>query len=179
MWELDHKEGWALKNWCFWTVVLEKTLESLRQQGDPTSQFKGNQSWIFIGRIDAELEASILWPADAKSWLTGKDLYAGKDWRQEKGTPEDEMVGCHYWLNGHEFEQALEDGERQGILVGGSPWGRKEVDMTEQLKNNNIMIITLKWSEIFIINFCFFSGVEIIGVCSNLCLYVHWKYFLF
>ena len=131
MWELDYKESWVLKNWCFWTVVLEKTLESLRQQGDPTSQFKGNQSWIFIGRIDAELEASILWPADAKSWLTGKDLYAGKDGEQEeKGMTEDEMVGWHHWFGGHEFEQTLEDSEGQVSLTCYSLWGHKESVLT-------------------------------------------------
>ena len=105
MWELDHKEGWVPKNWCFWTVVLEKTLESPLdykeiQQVHP----KGIQSWIFIGRTDAEAEAPILWPPDAKSRLTGKDPDAGKDWGQEeKGTTEDEMVGRHHQLNGHGF----------------------------------------------------------------------------
>ena len=104
-WELDHKESWALKNWCFWTVVLEKTLESPldRKEIQPVNP-KGNQSWIFIGRTDAEAEAPVPWPPDAKSWLIGKDPDAGNDWRQEKkGTTEDEMVGCHHRLNGHEF----------------------------------------------------------------------------
>ena len=106
MWELDYKESWALKNWCFWTVVLEKTLESpLDCKEIHPVHSKGNQSWIFIGRTDAEAEAPILWPPDAKSWLTGKDPDAGKDWRQEeKGTTEDEMVGWHHQLDGHEFE---------------------------------------------------------------------------
>ena len=104
MWELDYKESWALKNWCFWTVVLEKTLESPLdskeiQQVHPT----GNQSWISIGRTDAE--ALILWPPDAKSWLIWKDPDVGKDWRQEeKGIAEVEMVRWHHGLNGHEFE---------------------------------------------------------------------------
>ena len=95
MWESDHKESWAVKNWCFWTVVLEKTLESPLdfREIKPVNP-KGNQSWIFIGRTDAEAEAPILWPPDARNWLTGKDPDAGKDWRQEeKGTTEDEMVG--------------------------------------------------------------------------------------
>ena len=105
MWELDYKESWAPKNWCFWTVVLEKTLESPLdcKEIQPVNP-KGNQSWILFGRIDAEAETPILWPPDAKNCLTGKDLVAGKDWRQEKGTTEDEMVGWHHWLNGHDFE---------------------------------------------------------------------------
>ena len=114
MWELDHKEGWMLKNWCFWTVVLEKTLESPLdcKEIQPVSP-KGNQSCIFIGRTDSEAEAPILCPTDRKNWLIGKDPDAGKDWRQEeKGMTEDEMIGWHHWLNGHEFEQAPGDGER-------------------------------------------------------------------
>ena len=106
MWELDHEESWALKNWCFWTVVLEKTFESSLdcKEIQPVHP-KGNQSWIFIGRIDAEAETPILWPPDVKSWLTGKAPDAGKDWRwKEKGTTEDEMVGWHHRLDGHEFE---------------------------------------------------------------------------
>ena len=101
---------------------------------------KGNQPWIFIGKTDAGDEAPILWPPDAKSRLIGKDLDAGKDWRQkEKGTTENEMGGWHHWLNGHEFEQALGDGEGQGSLVCCSPWGHKESDMTERLCNNNTL----------------------------------------
>ena len=105
-WELNLKESWALKNWCFWTVVLEKTLESpLDCKGFRSINPKGNQSWIFIGRTDAEAETPILWPPDVKSWLIGKDLDAGKNWRQEeKGMIEDKMIGWHHWLNGHEFE---------------------------------------------------------------------------
>ena len=119
MWELDHKENWAPKNWCFWTVVLEKTLESPLdcKEIKPVNP-KGNQSWIFTGRPDAEAETPVLWPPDGKNWLTGKDPDAGKDWRQkEKGTIEDEMVGCHHRLDGHEFEQALGVGDGQGGLV--------------------------------------------------------------
>ena len=105
MWQLDHKEGWALKNWCFWTVVLEKTLESpLDCKEIKLVNPKGNHSWIFIGRTDAEAETPILWPPDVKSRLIGKVPNGGKDWRQdEKGTTEDEMVGWHHWLNEHEF----------------------------------------------------------------------------
>ena len=106
MCELDHKEGWVPKNWCFWTVVLEKTLESsLDYKEIKTVNPKGNQSWIFIGKPNAEAETLILWPPDAKSQLIRKDPEAGKDWRQEeKGMTEDEMAGWHHRLNGHEFE---------------------------------------------------------------------------
>ena len=116
MWELDHKEGWAPKNWCFPIVVLEKTLESALdcKEIKPVSP-KGNQPWIFIGMTDAEAEAPILRPPHAKSWLTGKDPDAGKDWRQEqKRVTEDEMAAWHHWLNGHELEQTWKDSERQG-----------------------------------------------------------------
>ena len=127
MWELDRKESWAPKNWCFWTVVLEKTHESpLDWKGIQPVHPKGNQSWIFIGRTNAE--APILWPLDVKNWLIGKDPNDGKDWRQEeKGMIEDEMVGWHHWLNGHEFEQALGVGDGQGSLICCSQWGHKEL----------------------------------------------------
>ena len=101
-----YKESWVLKNWCFWTLVLEKMLESLLgcKEIQPVHP-KGNQSWIFIGRTDGEAETPVLWPPDVKNWLIWKDPDARKDWRQEeKGTTEDEMVGWHHWLNGHEFE---------------------------------------------------------------------------
>ena len=106
MWELDYKESWALKNWCFWTVVLEKTLESpLDSKEIQPVNPNGNQSWIFIGRTDAEAETPIVWLPDVKDWLIWKDPDAGKDWRQEeKGTTEDELVRWHHWLDGHEFE---------------------------------------------------------------------------
>ena len=135
MLELDCEEGWAPKNWCFWTVVLEKTLESLLycEEIQPVHP-KGNQSWIFIGRTDVEAETPILWPPDAKNWLIWKDFNAGKDWRQEeKGTTEDEMVGWYHRPNGHEFEKSLGVGDGQGGLVCCSPWGRKELDTTERL----------------------------------------------
>ena len=140
MWELDHKEGWAPKNWCFWTVVLEKTLEiPLDCKEIKSVNPKGNQSWIFIRRTD--VEAPILWLPDAKSQLIRKDPDAGKDWRQEeKGMAEDKMVGWHHRLNGHEFEQAPGDGDGQESLMRCSPWGRKESDMTERLNTNNNII---------------------------------------
>ena len=136
MWELDYKESWAVKNWCFWTVVpLESPLET--KEIKPVNA-QGNQPWIFTGRTDAETEAPIFWPPDAKSWLIGKDPDAGKDWRQEeKGATEDEMIGWHHWVNGHEFEQALGDSEGQGIPVCCSPWGCKESNTTEQLNSDN------------------------------------------
>ena len=105
MWEMDYKESWVPKNWCFWTMVFEKTVESPLDFKIKPVNPKGNQSWIFIGRTDAEAETPILWPPDAKNWLIGKDPDAGKDWRlEEKGTTEDEMVGWHHQLDGHEFE---------------------------------------------------------------------------
>ena len=138
MWELDYEESWEPKNWCFWTVVLEKTLESpLDFKEIKAVHPKGNQSWIFIGRTDVEAEAPILWPPDEKNWLFRKDPDAGKYWRQEeKGTTENEMAGWHHQLDGHEFEQALEVGDRQGSLAGYSPWGHKDLDMTWRLNNN-------------------------------------------
>ena len=127
MWELDCKESWALKNWCFWTVMLEKTLESpLDCKEIQPVHPKGNQSWIFIGRTDVEAEAPILWPSDAKNQLIGRDPDAGENGRREKkGMTEDELVGWHHWLNGHEFEQVLGVGDEQGSLACCSPWGRK------------------------------------------------------
>ena len=124
MWELDYKESWVLKNWCFWTMVLEKTLESpLDCKEIQPVHPKGNQSWIFIGRTDVEAEAPVLWPSDAKSWLIWKDPDSGKDWRrEEKGTTEDEMVGWHHQLNGHEFELPEWWTGRPGMLQSrGSP----------------------------------------------------------
>ena len=139
MLELDPKESWAPKNWCFWTVVLEKTLESPLDCIEITPiNPKGNQSWIFIGRTDAKAEAPVLWPPDAKRWLIRKDPDVGKDWRQEeKGTTEDKMVGWHRQFDGLEFEQAPGDGEGQGSLVSCSPWGHKEMDVTQWLNNSN------------------------------------------
>ena len=135
MWELDYKESWALKNWCFWTVVLEKTLESLLDCKEIKSvNPKGKQSWIFIGRIYAEAETPIFWPPDGKNWLIGKDPDAGQYWRlEEKWMTEDEMVGWHHQLDGHEFEQALGVGDGQGSLACCSPWCWKESDTTGRL----------------------------------------------
>ena len=105
MWELDYKEIWEPKNWCFWTVVLEKTLENpLDSKEIQPAHPKGDQSWMFTGRTDAETETLIFWPPDVKSWLTAEDPDAGQVWRWEKGTTEDEMVGWHHWLNRYEFE---------------------------------------------------------------------------
>ena len=118
MWELNCKESWAPKNWCFWTVVLEKTLESSLdcKEIQPVHQ-KGAQSWVFTGRTDVEAETPILWPPGVKSWLIWKDPYVGKDWRwKEKGMTENEMVGWHHQLNGHEFEQTLGAGDGHGGL---------------------------------------------------------------
>ena len=130
MWELDNKESWAPKNWCFLTVVLEETLESPLdcKEIQPVNP-QGNESWVFIGRTDAEVETSIIWPPDVKNWLIGKDPDAGKDWRQEKkGTTEDEMVGWHHQIDGHEFDQAPGVGDGQRSLACCSPWDCKELD---------------------------------------------------
>ena len=137
MWELNQKEDWALKNWCFQTVVLEKTLESpLDCKEIQPVNAKGNPSWIFIGRTDAEAEAPVVWPPDAKSWLTEKEADAGKDcWQKEKDATEDEMVRWYHWLNRHEFEQTPGDSEGQDSLVCCSLWGCK--DLTWQQNNNN------------------------------------------
>ena len=117
-------ESWAPKNWCFWTAVLEKPLESpLDCKKIQPVNLRGDQSWIFTAKTDAETETPTLWPPDAKSWLTGKDPDAGKDWGQEKGTTEDEMVGWHHRLDGHEFEWTPGVGDGQGGLVCCSPWG--------------------------------------------------------
>ena len=132
LWELDNKEGGAPKNWCLQTVMLEKTPESpLNHKAFKPVNLKGNQSWILVGRTDAEAETLILWPPDAKSWLTGKDSDDGKDWRQEeKGMTEDEMVGWHHQINGHESEQTPGASEEQGSLACCSPWAHKELDTT-------------------------------------------------
>ena len=158
-------ERWTIKKaeclrvyWFFWTVMLEKTLQSpLNCKIKPVNP-KGNQVLIFTGRTDAETEAPILWPLDEKSRLIRKDPDDGKDWRQEKGMTEDQMVGWHLWFNGHESEQAIGDGEGQGSLACCSPWGRKQLDMTEQLNNRlgetpgtwqkKIQSLYIKWDTI-------------------------------
>ena len=144
-------ESWTLKKaepWRFdsFSVVLEKTLESLLDSKEikPVNP-KGSQLWTFIWRTDTEAEAPKLWPPDAKSWFIGKDSDFGKDWREgEKGAKEDEMVVWHHRLNGHEFEQTLEDSGRQRSMVCCSPWGCKESDTTEQLNNNDNMQVSQK-----------------------------------
>ena len=131
LWELDHKEDWVLKNWCFCTVVLEKTLESpLGSKEIKPMNPKGNQPWMFIGKTGAEAEVPTIWSFDGKSWLIGKNSDLGKDWEQEeKGMTEDEMVGWHHLLNAYEFGQTLGDGEGQGSLVCCSLLGCKESDV--------------------------------------------------
>ena len=132
MWELDHKEGWVPMNWCFQTVVLEKTLESpLDSKEINLVNPKGYQPWILIGRTDAKAEAPVLWPCDTKSLFTGKAPYAGKDWGQEeKGVTEDKMVGWYHWFNGHEFGQTQVNSEGQESLACCSSWGHRESDAT-------------------------------------------------
>ena len=125
MWELDHKESWTLKNSCFWTVVLKKTLESAVDSKEIHP--KGNQSWIFTGRTDAEADTPILWLPDVKNWLIWKDLDAGKDWgHEDKGMTEDEIIGWHHRLNGHGFVWTLGVGDGQGGLTCCGSWGHKE-----------------------------------------------------
>ena len=165
MWELDLKESWALKNWCYWTVVLEKTLDSpLECKEIQPVHPKGNLSWIFIGRTDAEAETPIFWPPDVKNWLIGKDSDAGTDWRrEEKGTTGDEMVGWHHRLNRHEFEQALRVGDGQGSLMCCSPWGLNESYTTEQLN----------WYELNLVNLSTPFRLPLTNVCfplRNQCL---------
>ena len=135
MWELDCEESWALKNLCFWTVVLEKTLESpLDCKEIQPVHSKGDQPWDLFGRNDAKAETPVLWPPHVKSWLLGKDSDAGRDWGQEeKGMTEDEMAGWHHWLDGHESEWTPGDGDEQGGLACCDSWGLKELDMTERL----------------------------------------------
>ena len=135
MWKLDCEESWAPKNWCFQTVVLEKTLESTLEckEIQPVHP-KGDQSWVFSGRNDAEAETPVLWPPHAKSWLIGKESDARRDWGQEeKGATEDERTGWHHWLDGCEFEWTLGFGNGQGGLVCCDSWGPKASDMTERL----------------------------------------------
>ena len=130
MWELR----WVRKNWCFWTVVLEKTLQSPLDCKEIQPVHSEDQPWVFFGRNDAKAETPIFWPPHAKSWLNGKDIDAGRDWRQEeKGTTEDEMDGWHHRLDGHEFEWTPGVGDGQGGLACCDSRGRKESDMTERL----------------------------------------------
>ena len=132
-WELDCEESWARTNWCFWTVVLEKTLESpLDCKEIQPVHSEGDQSLVFFGRTDAKAKTAVLWPPHSKSWLIGKDSDAGRDWGQEKkGTTEDEMAGWHHWLDGHEFEWTPGVGDGQGGLACCDSWGHKESDMSD------------------------------------------------
>ena len=133
MWELDCEESWVLKNWCFWTVVLEKTLESLLdyKKIQPVHS-EGDQPWDFFGRTDAKAETPVLWPPHVKSWLIGKDSDAGRDWgKKEKGTTEDDIAGWHHRLDGRESGWTLGDGDGQGGLACCDSWGCKESDTTE------------------------------------------------
>ena len=148
MWELVYKESWVPKNWYFWTVVLEKTLESpLDSQEIQPVHPKGNQSWILIGRTNAEAETPILWPPDAKSWLTGKDPDAGKDWRREKGTTEGEMVGWHHRLDACEFGWTPGVGDGQGGLVWpqrvGQDWA---TELNCLLKKFHALLSKMDWT---------------------------------
>ena len=155
MWELDYKESWAPKYWCFWTVLLEKTLESPLdcKEIQPVNP-KENQSWVFIWRIYAEAENPILWPPDEKNQLIGKDPDAGKDWRQEeKWMTRDEMVRWHHWLNGHEFEQAPGDGDGQESLVCYSQWGHRESDMIEGLNSLIPVLRVLFFFSLFLMKY--------------------------
>ena len=139
IWELDYKESWALKNWCSWTVMLEKTLESpLDCKEIQAVHPKENQSWIFIGKTDAKAETPILWPPDAKNWPIGKDPDAGQDWRpEEKGMTEDEMVGWHHWLYRHEFEQILGVNDGQGSRCAS----------VHEVSKSQTRLSELNWSE--------------------------------
>ena len=142
IWELDCEESWALKNWCFWTVVLEKALDSpLDCKEIQPVHSEGDQSWVFFGRNDAKAENPVLWPPHVKSWLTGKDSDAGRDWGQEeKGTTEDEMAGWHHWLDGHESVWTPGVGDGQGGLECCDSWGRKESDTTERLNWTELIL---------------------------------------
>ena len=151
-WELNHKEGWVLKNWCFRTVVLEKTLESpLDCKEIKTVNHKGNQPWTFIGRTDAEAEALILWSPDAKNWLIGEDPDSGKDWGQEeKGMTEDEMVGWHHWLNGYEFEQTPGASEGQGTWCAAVHGvAKSRTQLSDWIMNNNVYMHICIWISIY------------------------------
>ena len=160
MWELDCEESWEPKNWCFGTVVLEKTLKSpLDCKEIQPVHSEGDQPWVFFGRNDTKAETPVLWPPDAKSWLIGKDSDAGRDWGQEeKGTTEDEMAGWHHWLNGSESQWTLGVGDGQGGLACFNSWGRKESDTTERLN----------WTEL---KHCFLSLLQTPGSLWLCCVW--------
>ena len=177
MWELDYKETWAPKNWCFWTVVLEKTLESpLNCKEIQPVHPKEDQFWVFIGRTDVEAEIPILWPPDVKSWLIGKDPDAGKDWGQkEKGTTEDEMVGWHRWLHGHGFGWTPGVGDGQGGLACCNSWCCKESDMTEWLNwtelNWKYIRIYLEFLFALVVNTLASSTVHFYKIWMNILIF--------
>ena len=150
MWKLNCEESWAPKNWCFWTVVLEKTLESpLNCREIQPVHSEGDQPCDFFGKNDAKAETPVLWPPHEKSWLIGKDSDAGRDYRQEeKETTEDEMAGWHHWPNGHESEWTLGDGDGQGGLACWNSWGRKESDTTERLNWTELILRTVSLSQL-------------------------------
>ena len=152
MWELDYKGSWVPKNWCFWTVVLEKTLENpLDCKEIQPVHPKGDQAWVFIGRTDAEAETPVLWPPPVTSWLIGKDPDAWRGWvQEEKGMTEDEMAGWHHRLDGHGFEWTPGVGDGQGGLACCDSWGRKESDTTEQLTWTGLNISLLLYQEFLI-----------------------------
>ena len=165
---MDCEESWAPKNWCFWTVVLEKTLESpLDCREIQPVHSKGHQSWVFIGRTDAKAETPILWPPHAKSWLIRKDPDAGRDWEQEeKGRTEDEISGWHHRLDGHDLEWTPRAGDGQGGLACCDSWGCKESDTTEWLN----------WTEA-IFHMCFLCCKFLTGRTSLLPLaFFNWKH---
>ena len=147
----EHQSIDAFELWCWRRLlsvpwIARRSNQSILKEIKPVNP-KGDQPWIFIGRTDPEAEAPILWPPDANKWLIGKDPGAGKDWGQEeKGMTEDEMIGWHHQLNGHNFEQTPGDGEGQGSLVCSSPWGHKESDTTERPNNNSMSYQPSIWS---------------------------------
>ena len=149
MWELDCEEGWVPKNWCFWTAVLEKTLESpLNCKEIQPVHSEGDQPSVFFGRNDAKAETPVFWPPHVKSWLIGKDSDTGRDWGQEaKGTTEDEMAGWHHWLDGCESEWTPWVGDGQGALACCDSWGRKEMDVTERLNWTELNGLGKRWIE--------------------------------
>ena len=183
MWELDCEEGWTPKNWCFWTVVLERTLESpLECEEVQLVHPKGSQSWVFFWRTDAKAETPMLWPPHAKSWLIGKDSDTGRDWGQEeKVTTEDEMVGWHHRLYGHEFEWTPGVGDGQGGLACCDSWGCKESDMTESLKWTELSYL-YRWEKFFfrsfLIPWMFISNSIFCQpfICLSWCLWNHFAF---
>ena len=169
MWELDCEESWAPKNWCFWIVVLEKTLESpLNCKEIQPVHPKGDQSWMFIGRTDTKAETPILWPPHVKSWLIGKNPDPGRDWGQEqKLMAEDEMAGWHHWLDGHEFEWTLGVSDGQWGLACCDSWGRKETQLSDW---TDFLTDWYSYSYCHFLNCLGFAFVYVVLQCVS-CLY--------